>query len=58
MDYYWPADYPLVESKHELYKLICIRKKEVNERCRFSIGILLKLLNLYLLNEIIFKIFI
>jgi hypothetical protein len=38
MDYFWPPDYPLVENNHELYKLICIRKKEVNERCRFSIG--------------------
>lgn len=37
LDYFWPADYPIVDSKDPLYNLICIRKKEVNEPCKFSI---------------------
>lgn len=37
LDYFWPADYPIVDSKDPLYNLICIRKKKVNEPCKFSI---------------------
>jgi hypothetical protein len=37
IEHYWPPNYPLVDSKHRLYKLMCQRKKQVKERCRFSI---------------------
>ncbi len=37
VDHYWPPDYPLVESEHRLYKLMCLPKKTTYERCRFSI---------------------
>lgn len=37
VEHYWPPNYPLVEVKHRLYKLMCSRKKGVKERCRFSI---------------------
>lgn len=35
-NHYWPVNYPLVESNHPLYKLMCLRKKKKNERCKFS----------------------
>lgn len=34
---YWPVDYPLVNSTHRLYKLMCQKKREIGEQCRFSI---------------------
>ncbi len=37
IDYAWPVDYPLVESNHRLYKLMCMRKKAPGGRCRFSV---------------------
>lgn len=37
IDYVWPVDYPLVESKHRLYKLLCQKKKNPRGRCRYSI---------------------
>ncbi|CAF0843490.1 unnamed protein product [Brachionus calyciflorus] len=36
-NYFWPLNYPLVESNHRLYKLICMKKKSPGEKCRFSI---------------------
>lgn len=37
VEHYWPLSYPIVESDHRLYKLMCTRKKSVKESCRFSI---------------------
>ena len=37
LNHVWPVDYPLVDSKHRLYKLMCIRKKPTMGRCRYSI---------------------
>lgn len=34
---FWPLNYPLIDKNHGLYKLICIKRKPVGERCRFSI---------------------
>jgi hypothetical protein len=36
LEHYWPVNYPLVESRHPLYKLMCARKKGENEKCKFS----------------------
>lgn len=35
-NHFWPSDYPLVDSKHPLYTLICQEKKELNGECKFS----------------------
>jgi hypothetical protein len=37
IDHYWPLNYPIVENNHNLYKLMCIRKKQVKESCKFSL---------------------
>jgi hypothetical protein len=37
IDHFWPVDYPLVESTHRFYKLMCTRKKAPFGRCRFSV---------------------
>lgn len=34
---YWPVDYPMVNSTHRLYKLMCLKKKDIGQECRFSI---------------------
>lgn len=33
----WPLSYPLLESKHPWYKLLCLNKKPHGSRCRYSI---------------------
>jgi hypothetical protein len=35
-NHYWPSDYPLVESKHRLYTLICQSKKKIDQDCKLS----------------------
>jgi len=37
INHFWPHDYPLVKTEHELYKLICVHKKSYGESCRFSL---------------------
>lgn len=37
LKHFWPVNYPIVESKHRLYTLMCIKKKTVLETCMFSI---------------------
>lgn len=37
MNHFWPSEYPLVDQDHELYKLVCIKKRDIGERCRFSL---------------------
>ena len=36
-NHYWPSDYPLVDSKHRLYTLICQPKKKIDQDCKLSI---------------------
>ena len=35
-NHFWPTDYPLVESKHRLYTLICEPKKKIDQECKSS----------------------
>lgn len=36
MSHFWPSEYPLVDSDHELYAYVCEEKKKLGQRCRFS----------------------
>lgn len=36
-NHYWPYDYPLIDSRNDIYKLICMPKKKLDDICRFSI---------------------
>ncbi len=36
LDHYWNMEYPLVDSKHKHYDLVCEEKKLVTNACRFS----------------------
>lgn len=36
MDHYWPVNYPLVDSQHALYNLMCKPKKARYEKCKLS----------------------
>jgi hypothetical protein len=37
MKHFWPVNYPMVESNHTLYTLVCTLKKKFGEKCRFSL---------------------
>jgi hypothetical protein len=36
-DHYWPLDYPIVPNHHELYKTVCLKKKQKNGVCKLTI---------------------
>jgi hypothetical protein len=36
VEHFWPPSYPLVESNHPLYKLMCLPKRKTLKICRFS----------------------
>ena len=37
LNHFWPVNYPLVNSSHRLYKLMCVPKRPLKSSCKFSI---------------------